>query len=342
MSTTQPQDYKQTIIDALDVLRKRDQAENEKFKARAYQKVITQLKDIQTPITSYKDVQAINGIGEKISQKIKEILETGVLQSAERAKQEYNIDALDAFQKIYDVGPVKATKLIEEGIKSIEQLRQEVKKNPKLLTKNQQVGLKYYEDLQERIPKLEMEEHEDILQMLIPEESNFTIEIVGSYRRGAETSGDIDVLIRIPDNLSEKEANKHFKMYIKLLEGFGYIEEILAQGPKKCMAVSRIYNGKARRLDLLLTPTDEYAYALLYFTGSDKFNVAFRQHALNKGYTLNEHKMTKVEESARELHKMVYERDIFDFLALKYIPPEERVDHNQIIPRKKPVIVTRH
>jgi len=338
MSSEVIQDYKQTIIDALDVLRKRDQAEKQAFKARAYQKVITQLKELQTPITSYKDVQAIDGIGEKISQKIKEIIETGSLQSAERVKQEYNIDALDAFQKIYDVGPVKATKLIDEGITTIQQLRQEAKKNPKLLTKNQHAGLKYYEDLQERIPRQEMDEHEDVLQMLIPEESDFSIEIVGSYRRGAETSGDIDVLIRVPEHLTEKEAIKHFKMYIKLLDGFGYIEEILAQGDKKCMAVSRIYNGKARRLDLLLTPSNEYAYALLYFTGSDKFNVAFRNHAINKGYTLNEHTMTKISQTAREPHKMLQERDIFNFLGLKYIPPTERIDHNQIIPRKRPTI----
>ncbi len=338
MSSVQVQDYKQTIIDALDVLRKRDQAEKQTFKARAYQKVITQLKELQTPITSYKDVQAIDGIGDKISQKIKEIIETGTLQSAERVKQEYNIDALDTFQKIYDVGPVKATKLIDEGITTIQQLRQEAKKNPKLLTKNQHIGLKYYEDLQERIPRQEMDEHEDILQMLIPEESDFTIEIVGSYRRGAETSGDIDVLIRVPEHLTEKEATQHFKTYIKLLDGFGYIEEILAQGDKKCMAVSRIYNGKARRLDLLLTPSDEYSYALLYFTGSNKFNIAFRQHAINKGYTLNEHTMTKVLQTAREPHKMVQERDIFNFLGLKYIPPTERIDHNQIIPRKRPTI----
>ncbi len=332
------QDYKSIIIDALDILRKRDQAEKQPFKVRAYQKVIAQLKEYNGPITSYKDIQSIEGIGDKISQKIKEIIETGTLKSAERVKQEYNIDALDAFQKIYDVGPVRANKLIDEGITSIEQLREEVKKNPKLLTPNQHAGLKYYEDLLERIPRIEMEEHEDILQMLIPEESDFTIEIVGSYRRGAETSGDIDVLIRVPEHHTPNEAIKYFKMYIKLLEGFGYINRILAQGDKKCMAVSRIYNGKARRLDLLLTPSNEYAYALLYFTGSDKFNVAFRQHAINRGYTLNEHDMVRINENARIPHMMIQERDIFNFLGLRYIPPTERIDHNQIIIRKRPTI----
>ncbi len=341
MSATPIEDYKQIIINALDILRKRDVADNEKFKARAYQKVISQLKDYPNPITSYEDVQLIDGIGDKISQKIKEILETGSLKSAERAKENYNIDALDAFQNIYDVGPVKASQLVKEGITTIEQLREKVKTDTKLLNKKQIIGLKYYEDLLERIPHKEIEEHEDILNMLIPDESNFTIEIVGSYRRGAETSGDIDVLIRVPHNQTAKETQAHFKMYVKLLEGFGYIEEILALGEKKCMAISRIYNGKARRLDLLLTPYDEYPYALLYFTGSDKFNVAFRQHATAQGYTMNEHKMTSTVLDKPEPPKMLTEKDIFTFLKLQYVDPTQRVDHNQIIPlkpRKKPTI----
>ena len=63
-------DSKQTIIDALDVLRKRDLANKEPFKARAYAKVINQLKAYDGAITSYEDVMLIDGIGDKISKKI--------------------------------------------------------------------------------------------------------------------------------------------------------------------------------------------------------------------------------------------------------------------------------
>jgi DNA polymerase beta len=343
MSKSSTQDYKQIIMDALDVLRKRDQAEKQPYKARAYQKVINQLKEYNSAITCYEDVKSIEGIGDKISEKIKEIFETGTLKSAERVKTEYNIDALDAFQKIYEVGPVKATKLINDGIVTIEQLRNEIKKNPKLLTKNQKIGLEYYEELLERIPYKEIEEHEDILNMLIPNDSNFTIEIVGSYRRGAETSGDIDVLIKVPDNLTQKEILKYFYEYINLLEGFGYIQHILALGEKKCMAISKIYNGKARRLDLLITSPNEYPYALLYFTGSDKFNVAFRQYAMDKGYRLNEQNMVATQLHIKEPPTMMKENDIFNFLKLEYIHPHDRIDHNQIIPlkpRKRPLVAS--
>lgn len=180
-----------------------------------------------------------------------------------------------------------------------------------------------------------MEEHRDILKSMLPDEmDNYETEIVGSFRREALTSGDIDVLIRVPEGTMPKEAKDNLAEYVRLLKGFGYIEEILALGEHKCMAISRMYKGKARRLDLLMTPDEEYAYAILYFTGSDKFNVAFRQYALNKGYTLNEHTLTPTKEGVKEVPYMKNEKDIFRFLGLRYIEPSKRVDGNQIIPIK--------
>jgi DNA polymerase lambda len=333
-------DYKQIIIDSLDVLRKRDVANKETFKARAYAKVIAQLKTYNGKIHSYEDVKNIQGIGEQIQKKIKEILETGHLAAADKAKQLYNIDALDAFQNIYGVGPVKATELVKEGFKTIQELRDGLKKNPKLLNDKQTIGLKHYEDLIERIPREEMLEHKDIIEGLKPHEmEEYDTEIVGSFRREAANSGDVDVLIRVPKGTNPKTAKEHLALYVKMLDGFGYIEEILAIGEHKCMAIARVYNGKARRLDLLMTPDEEYAYAILYFTGSDRFNVAFRQYALDKGYTLNEHVLTPIREGVKEVPYMKDEEDIFKFLGLRYIEPSKRIDNQQIVPlRAKPKI----
>ena len=335
-------DYKETIIDSLEVLRKRDVADKAVHSARAYAKVITQLKNYNGTITEYDDVKNITGIGAKMEKKIKEILETGSLAAAEKARELYNIDALDALQKIYGVGPAKSTELVKSGIISISQLRDEVKSNPKLLNDKQKIGLKYYEELLERIPRTEMEEHRDILHTLLPDEmTEYDTEIVGSFRREATNSGDIDVLIRVPFNADAKTAKANLELYVKMLEGFGYIEEILALGEHKCMAISRMYNGKARRLDLLMTPDEEYAYAILYFTGSDRFNVAFRQYAIDKGYTLNEHTLTPIKAGVQTPPYMKTEKDIFKFLGLRYIDPSKRVDGNQIISIKsRPKVAT--
>jgi DNA polymerase (family 10) len=98
------------------------------------------------------------------------------------------------------------------------------------------------------------------------------------------------------------------------------------------MAICSIETGRNRRLDLLLTPYEEYAYAILYFTGSDKFNVAFRQYALTKGYTLNEHTLTPTSPASPQPPPMQSEADIFRFLGLQYIEPQNRINSNQIIP----------
>jgi len=101
------------------------------------------------------------------------------------------------------------------------------------------------------------------------------------------------------------------------------------------MAICRLPGRPARRLDLLLTPEEEYACALLYFTGSDQFNVAVRQHALQKGYTLNEHRLTPTTESTPKPPPFHDEEDLFHFLGLAYVPPENRVDASSLRLRMK-------
>lgn len=319
-------DARPAIIDALDTMRKRDVAEKRHFQARAYVKVITQLKTMETPIRTPADADGLEGVGTKIKEKIREIIETGSLRAAEKAKAEYPIELYDSLQKIYGVGPVKAKDLVEkEKIKSISDLRARALKEPALLNENQQIGLKYYEDINERIPRKEMAAHAKLLMAALPPTLEGTI--VGSYRRQAETSGDIDMLLK---------GSEGFKEYIETLKKANYIVETLAEGNKKCLAIAKLGpESKGRRLDLLVTPKEEYAYAILYFTGSDVFNVAMRQYALTLGYSLNEHTMTATKPDVGLPPDMETEQDIFQFLGLQYIEPHERKGATNIIPVPK-------
>jgi len=309
-------DYKKSIINSLDVMRKKEIASKDRFKALAYAKVIGQLKSTPGPIRSFEDVKGIEGIGEKIGLKIKEILETGSLAAAERVREEFPLDAYDALLGVYGIGPAKARELVEkEGVRSIADLRTSVAARPALLNDKQKIGLRVYEDLLERIPRTEMEEHQRILIGSLP--SGTEGQIVGSFRRGAESSGDIDILVR-------GEDVRAFEDYVDALVLSGYITDILAQGEKKCLAVCRLPGGKARRLDILLTPESEYAYAILYFTGSAEFNVAFRSWALERGYTLNEHTLMPIREGVGGVPPMKEESDIFRFLGIKWVEPSAR------------------
>lgn len=333
-------DYKPLLIDALDVMRQKEMIDKQPFRARAYAIVIRQLTQHEGPMYRFEDLQHIKGMGEKITEKAKEIFSTGQLRSAERVKTTHSVDAFKTLQNIYGVGPAKVRDLLQSGIQSVEQLRAEVQKNPTLLNDKQKVGLQYYEDLLQRIPRSEMEEHRAALPHYLPAEMKaWETEIVGSFRRGAPTSGDIDVLIRVPDAISTKTAKQLLATYVENMKAAGYIEEVLALGEHKCMAICRL-KGVARRLDLLLTPNEEYAYALLYFTGSDQFNVAFRNHSLQMGYTLNEHRLAPLQDDKPTPPLMKKEDDIFRFLGLRYIEPIERINKQQILKRNKPRIGT--
>jgi len=323
-----------SILSALETMRKGEIAKGEKtssFKARAYKKVMDQIQRLDRPIRSYDDLAGVTGIGEKIEEKIKEILATGSLASAERVKAAYSIDAVDELLTVHGIGPVKARELVAAGIKSVAALSAAVAADPSLLNDTQKMGLKYHDTATLRIPRAEMRAHEDILIGFMPD--GLDGEVVGSYRRGAADSGDVDMLITYKAGTTEAAAKRLFHEFVDTLEEAGYILDELVSGEKKWMGyVSKSAKGKARRLDLLLTPPAEYAYAVLYFTGSDKFNVAFRKYVNDKGYTLNEHAMVPLKGSKAPMPPgMKSERDIFAFLGLRYVPPEERVDAHQII-----------
>lgn len=342
-------DYKPVIIDALRVLEARDKAEKKPFSVRAYVTVLRHLEAHPAPIRSIAEIPVFQGVGEKIKKKMEEIVETGRLEAAEKAKVDYPLDALALFGGIYGIGPVKARELVDMGLRTLTDLRVELHMRPDLLHEKQKAGLFYYEDLVERIPREEMREHElhvETLRVPTPlsrEAGDVSITIVGSYRRGAETSGDVDVLLRVPSSWTSLMCATYLHTFVMAMETAGYMEYILALGEKKCMGIARLPSRdgkdyKARRVDFLITPEHEYACALLYFTGSDMFNVAFRQRALQKGYTLNEHSMTPCGDApAPPLFHT--EQDIFRFLSLQYVEPSKRVEGALRTLIKRPTVV---
>jgi len=329
-------DYKKKIIDSLSILQKKEQQEKNVFKARAYTKIISQLKNLDSSIQieNYEDLakNKILGIGEKISAKIKEIIQTGELAAAVAIEEDPKLVAFNIMTKIYGVGSVKANTIIDRKITTISQLREYNLKHPKFLNENQKIGLKYYEEINERIPREEITKYESELLKIINEVvPNLKIMIVGSYRRGALNSGDIDILVTYDSTITQKKAAEYFKQFIKELQGKSIITDILAYGTKKCLAVSRLNSEfKHRRIDFLLTSPKEYPFALLYFTGSDKFNIETRKIANKKGYTLNEHELkplpseSETKQSKPLPPRLNTEKEILEFLDIPYILPTNR------------------
>jgi DNA polymerase/3'-5' exonuclease PolX len=329
-NNTNNPDYKQVIINELDTLRKSELANKNTFKARAYGKVIDNLKVHAGAIVSVADIDGVAGVGKSIKEKIIEIISTGVLNQAEALRHNPNTAALDALTKVYGIGAVKAKKLVEAGVNTIAKLRAAVAADPDTLHEKQRIGLKHYEDILERIPRNEMLAHETAIKALVSAVfPTATCAIVGSFRRKAADSGDIDVLIKGGGSSGSVSRNLTIRAIIREMEAGGYIVDALALGPKKFMGICRLMGvpgAKARRLDILLTPESEFAFSLLYFTGSDKFNIMMRNKALTLGWSLNEHGLTSISESTSGAPppEMGSEEDIFNFLGIPFTEPENR------------------
>ena len=334
-------DHTATILSALETMRLGELAKKEKtsvFKALAYKKAMDEIRRLGRPIRSMADIEGplapnggVGGIGPKIAEKIREILETGGLAAAQRVKETLGVDALEALMTIHGIGPVKARELVDGGIRSVGALRMAVAANPGILNDTQKMGLKYGEFATLRIPRAEMDVHAATLTDFLPKDLKG--EVVGSYRRRLATSGDIDVLLTYKPVVSAKKAIDLFHEYLDSLVDEGYILDELVSGDKKWMGyVKAGPTGIPRRLDVLLTPPEEYPYAVLYFTGSDRFNVAMRRWATEKGYTLNEHRMEALgNRTVAAVPGMKTEKDIFTFLGLRYVEPQDRVDSHQIV-----------
>lgn len=225
--------------------------------------------------------------------------------------------AIEELLQVHGIGPVKARNLVAAGITSISKL----KRHKDLLNDKQKLALKYVDTSRERIPRSEMKKHAKFLAKIGKKvDPDLIVEVVGSYRRDAPTSGDIDVLIADPTD----NPDFYYEFVNKLRED-GYLVDELAYGKKKFLGYCRLPGGKIRRIDLLFTPMDELAFAELYFTGSQDFNVAMRNIARDQGYRLSEHGLYFANNRRERVQgNFDTEEDVFDFLGMEYTPPEDR------------------
>jgi len=322
------QRYNEIFIELLDKLSNIMLKRGEPFRARAYNKAQETIMNMGEDITSLEQLRGKPNIGTTIMEKLTEYVSTGTLKILEEEKN----NPINMLSDVYGIGPKKAQELVSQGITTIAELR---KHQNELLNDTQIVGLKYYEQILERIPRSEIDEYEKIFKHyfnpLLDQDPNAKFEIVGSYRRGAQSSGDIDVVI----------TGSSLTIYKKLMDVLiksNIIIEVLTRGNSKTFVIAKLNNNPkciARRIDFLFAPIDEYAFAILYFTGSKIFNTVMRQYALDKGYTFNEHGIYKMEnkEKGEKITNVKFqmEKDIFDFLGLQFKMPADRRDGRDVI-----------
>ncbi|CAJ0546023.1 Ff.00g094960.m01.CDS01 [Fusarium sp. VM40] len=316
---------------------------NDHWRTTAYRKVISTLKRQETKITTAEEAQRLPSVGTRLAQKIEEIVTTDRLQRLEYAQKEPMDEALQLFLGIYGVGNSQAQQWLAQGFRTLDDLKANAK-----LTPNQLVGIEHYDDLNTRIPCREVEALGTVVkrgaQRIDPQ-----VELIigGSYRRGAESSGDIDFVITKPDTESSAELRPFLDGLVQRLEAEGFLVARLASSRSTtdgskwhgCCVLPKIsgfnennYRPVWRRIDFLLVPESEMGAALLYFTGNDIFNRSMRLLASKKGMRLNQRGLYKdvmrgpqrVKITEGERMEGRDEKKIFDILGVKWREPHER------------------
>ena len=299
--------------------------EGNKFEALAYRKVIGILKKYKEEINDVNKIPKIKGIGPKITEKIKEILLTGKCQKSNNAENDIKNKSIKELTSVHGIGIKQANEYYSQGIKSISDLRNIYDTLPNTIKK----GLKYYDDIQIKIPREEITLlfqiiEEELYQIL--DKSILKAEVVGSYRRGKKLCGDMDVIITRTDNgkisgilqaLVERLSIR--KIIVDTLS----MSDITDNNCEIFMGICKLNEeGLHRRLDIKVYEKSFFPFAILYFTGSAYFNRSLRLFAKKKGYHLSDKELS--DRFTGDKIQCNSEEDIFKALSLNYKTPEER------------------
>lgn len=263
---------------------------NDMFKSNAYRHACSHLRKLGT-------INSVDAIPENIWPKkskmwnhIKEVLKTGTLESLDILKKNPKVMSHRQFIKIHGIGPKRASELTNLGLLSIEDLR--TPRGQKHLSSLERICLSCFEDLQERIPRDEVAtllyHVESLLADKVPDA---TVICAGSYRRGAETCGDVDILIFPPKNYSENILSLlHDHLGPSGSNLFVYDLSKIHEKSTNYMCIGRLFQRGSmyRRIDIKIYDIDVKAFALLAFTGCDYWNRSLRYFARKKGFSLSD------------------------------------------------------
>ncbi|KAJ8316904.1 hypothetical protein KUTeg_004808 [Tegillarca granosa] len=270
---------------------KKYKSTNDTWRVFGYQKAIQALRRQDKEITTWEEAKALPGVGARLADKIWEIIESGELRKLNEFKSSDEIKVMELFTNVWGAGAHTARTWYQQGFRTLEDLR--TKAN---LTHQQKIGLKHYDDIADRMPWEEAGEIEKFVRETaesIPD--GIIAQGCGSYRRKKSTCGDVDVLVTHPDGKSHRGL--FHKLLTKLKEkGFLTDDLVTAEdngNQKKYLGVCKLpgENRRHRRLDIIVVPYDEYACALVYFTGSAHFNRSLRHLAKKMNMSLSEHSL---------------------------------------------------
>lgn len=304
-----------------------------RFRAIAFDRAAQTIEGLSDEILTHIEndtLTDIKGIGKSIAEDIKIYHETGSMPVLEDLKERVP-KGLVEWTNISGLGPKNIVKIHKElGITEISELKEAclngaVADLPGLGQKSADKIIKSIEYLEQYGERCLLNEAFEIAEPIFEFIKNLDgvieAEIAGSLRRSRETIGDIDILA----SAEQDDVESIFDAFVN----HELVVEILGRGDTK----SSIRSTTGRQVDLRIVKPYQFPAALMYFTGSKEHNIVLRQRARDRGMSLNEYGLFKLDENKdTDFDQPVEtgsESEIYEKLDLNFIIPQHREDRGE-------------
>ncbi|WP_137283423.1 helix-hairpin-helix domain-containing protein [Halorussus salinisoli] len=325
------------IADLLEEYADLLEAQGVDYKHRTYRRAAESIRDSPEDIEVLaaegpEAVQRIQDVGESISKKVVEAVETGTFEQLEDERAEMPVEMAE-LTSVEGVGPKTVGDLYRAlDVKNLDDLENAAREGEirdvsgfgEKTEQNILAGIEFARDSQGREllgdARPVGEAALDFFEA-IPEAGR--CELAGSLRRWKPTIGDIDVLVGSDDRQAVIDA----------FTDWSEADEVIEAGTDKASVRS-----DGQRVDLRVVVPDEFGSALQYFTGSKEHNIRLRNYAIDRDFKINEYGVFDVSEvEDQDAGQRVGERvagrteeGMYEALDLPFIEPEMREDRGEI------------
>jgi len=271
-----------------------------------------------------KGLERIPGIGQDLAEKIRAIVATKKLPFLEDLKKELPA-GLSTLMKVRGLGPKKVAALYKElGVASLGDLKKAASEGK--IRELAGFSVKTEQTLLEELARsavtdggperFKLARAEEVVTPLFEELKKVkgvdNIAIAGSFRRRAETVGDVDILVASAKSAAVTDRFVHGDDVVK----------VLAEGETKSAVVLR----GGLQVDLRVVPLAAFGAALHYFTGSKAHNIAVRTMGVKRKLKVNEYGVFR----GKKMIAGRTEEEVYRTVGLPYIEPELREDRGEL------------
>ncbi len=324
-----------TLLDEFTMLL---EAKGVEYKPRAYERAADSIREHTVDVESLaadgaEAVAEIDDVGDAISAKVVEYVETGSIEELEELRAELPVE-MTALTRVEGVGPKTVGQLHEKlGVQTLDDLEaaaeageiQELKGFGAKTESNILEGIPFARDAHRRQLLGDARPRGERIRAYLSEGDAVTAcELAGSIRRWKPTIGDVDVLV----GSDEPEA------VIERFTEYPESTDIIESGSTKAsLWVEEV------RVDLRVVATEEFGAALQYFTGSKDHNVAVRNRAIDRDLKMNEYGVFDVsgldDEKAEDQRAGTRvaaetEAEMYEALSMAWVPPELRENRGEV------------